>query len=63
DRTSIDLGFSKPVLKGGGEIVFAATDIFNTFGYRYTIDGFGFNAIYENFHQTQEFNLSFKAKF
>ncbi|MGE0183754.1 MAG: TonB-dependent receptor [Parvularculaceae bacterium] len=63
DRTSIDLGFSKPVLKGRGEIVFAATDIFNTFGYRYRIDGFGFRAIYENFYQTQEFNLSFKAKF
>lgn len=62
-RTSIDLGFSKPVMKGKGEIVFAATDIFNTFGYRYRIDGFGFNAIYENFYQTQEFNLSFKLKF
>lgn len=62
-RTSIDLWFSKPVMKGKGEIVFAATDIFNTFGYRYRIDGFGFNAIYENFYQTQEFNLSFKLKF
>ena len=62
-RTSIDLGFSKPVMGGKGEIVFAATDIFNTFGYRYRIDGFGFDAIYENFYQTQEFNLSFKLKF
>lgn len=62
-RSSIDLGLSKPVMKGRGEIVFAATDILNTFGYRYRIDGFGFDAIYENFFQTQEFNLSFKLKF
>lgn len=62
-RSSIDLGFSKPVIGGKGEIVFAATDVFNTFGYRYRIDGFGFDAIYENFYQTQEFNLSFKLKF
>lgn len=62
-RSSIDIGLSKPVMKGKGEIVFAATDILNTFGYRYRIDGFGFDAIYENFYQTQEFNLSFKLKF
>lgn len=62
-RSSIDLGFSKPVMKGKGEIAFAATDILNTFGYRYRIDGIGFDAIYENFYQTQEFNLSFKLKF
>ncbi len=62
-RTSIDLEFTKPVMKGKGEIVFAATDVFNTFGYRYRIDGFGFDAIYENFYQTQEFNLAVKVKF
>jgi outer membrane receptor protein involved in Fe transport len=63
DRTSIDLGFSKPVMNGRGELVFAATDVFNTFGYRYRINGQGFRAVYENFYQTQEFNLSFKLKF
>lgn len=62
-RSSLDLGLSRPVMKGKGEIVFAATDVFNTFGYRYRINGFGFDAIYENFYQTQEFNLSFKLKF
>jgi outer membrane receptor protein involved in Fe transport len=62
-RSSLDIGFSKPVMQGRGEIVFAATDIFNTFGYRYRINGFGFRATYENFYQTQELNLSFKLKF
>ncbi len=62
-RSSLDFGLSRPVMKGKGEIVFAATDVFNTFGYRYRINGFGFDAIYENFYQTQEFNLSFKVKF
>ncbi|MCA8888767.1 MAG: TonB-dependent receptor [Parvularculaceae bacterium] len=62
-RGSVDLGLSRPVMKGRAELVLAATDIFNTFGYRYRIDGLGFDAIYENFYQTQEFNLSFKMTF
>ena len=62
-RSSVDLSLSKPVLKGRGELIFAATDIFNDFGYRYRIDGFGFHATYENFYQTQEFNLSLKYSF
>jgi len=62
-RSSIDLSVAKPVMNGRGEFVFAATDIFNTFGYSYTINGFGFHALYENFYQSQEFNLSFKLKF
>ena len=50
-------------MNGRGQFTLAATDVFNTFGYRYRMSGFGFRAIYENFHQTQEFNLSFKYSF
>ena len=62
-RASIDIGAKKKIWEGKGEINFAATDIFNTYGIKQNIKGDGFTAVYENYYQTQVFRLGLKYKF
>lgn len=62
-RSSVDLGIKKMVLKGKGEIIFSFSDIFNDFGLRQEIKGDGFDALYENYFETQVVRLGFKYKF
>jgi outer membrane receptor protein involved in Fe transport len=62
-RSSIDLGLKKVVWKGKGEVTFAFTDIFNQYGIRQEIIGEGFNALYENYFETQMARLGLKYKF
>tara|TARA_R110002167_G_scaffold58704_1_gene166099 strand:+ start:16304 stop:18715 length:2412 start_codon:yes stop_codon:yes gene_type:complete len=58
-RSSIDLGLSKPILDNRGELVFSVTDLLNDFGIKQNIDGNGFNAVYENYYETQVISLGF----
>ena len=62
-RSSVDLGVSKPIMDGKGEIVFSFVDVFNDFGIKQFISGDGFNAIYENYYETQVVNVGFKYQF
>ncbi len=59
-RSSLDLGFRKQVLNGKGELVFSVTDLFNKFGIKQEIEGKGFDAIYENFYETQVVSLGLR---
>ena len=52
-RSSVDFAVSRPVFSGKGELVLAATDVFNGFGLRQEIDGEGFTAEYRNYYESQ----------
>ena len=52
-RSSVDLGFKKPLFNESAELVLSVTDLFNQFGIRQEIDGDGFDAVYENFYESQ----------
>lgn len=56
-RSSLDLGLTKPILENKGELVFSVTDLLNDFGIKQDINGNGFNAIYENYYETQVISL------
>ncbi len=62
-RSSIDLGVSKPVMDERGEIVLSFIDIFNDFGIKQFVAGDGFEAIYENYYETQVVSLGFNYQF
>jgi len=62
-RSSVDLGIKKEILDSKGEIIFSFSDVFNDFGIRQEYSGDGFNALYENFYETQVARLGFKYKF
>jgi outer membrane receptor protein involved in Fe transport len=62
-RSSIDLGIKKKIIKGKGELTCSFSDIFNNFGIRQEIYGNGFEAVYENYYETQILTLGFKYKF
>lgn len=62
-RSSVDLAVSRPVFGGKGELVLAATDIFNGFGLRQDIVGEGFTARYENLYESQQVRIGVTYKF
>ncbi len=62
-RSSVDLGISKPIMGDKGEIVFSFVDVFNDFGIKQFISGDGFNAIYENYYETQVVSVGFNYQF
>ena len=62
-RSSVDFGLKKKIIKGKGEIAFSLSDILNNFGIKQEIKGNGFDAVYENFYETQIISLGFKYKF
>ena len=62
-RSSVDLGIKKGILEGKGEITFSFSDIFNNFGIRQEYKGEGFNALYENYYETQVARIGFKYRF
>lgn len=61
-RSSFDLGLKK-ALGDKVELTIAATDIFNQFGIKQNIEGVGFDAIYENYYQTQAVTAGLKYRF
>lgn len=62
-RSSLDLAFSRKFMGDRGELILSATDVFNGFGLRQRIDGAGFDAVYENFYETQTVSLGFKYSY
>lgn len=62
-RSSVDIGLAMPVLDGDGELSISVTDLFNDFGLRQYIDGDGFDAVYENYYETQVLSVGLKHKF
>ena len=62
-RSSVDLGFTMPILEGKGELIASITDLFNDFAIRQRIIGAGFNATYENYFETQVFSVGAKYAF
>ncbi len=62
-RSFIDVAFTKPVFDGRGEFVVSVTDLFNNFGIRQQIDGAGFDAVYENFYETQVVSVGLNYEF
>lgn len=56
-RSSFDFGLTKPVFDNQGEIVFSVTDLLNNFGIKQSINGSGFDAVYENYYETQVISL------
>ena len=62
-RSSVDLGFKKPVLDERAELVLSVTDLFNEFGIRHEIEGDGFDAVYENFYESQTVTVGMNYRF
>jgi outer membrane receptor protein involved in Fe transport len=62
-RSSIDVGFTKPVFGDRGELVFSVTDLLNEFGIKQNIRGAGFDAIYENYYETQVVSFGLNYEF
>jgi hypothetical protein len=62
-RSSVDLGFKKPVFDDRAELVLSVTDLFNEFGIRHEIQGDGFDAVYENFYETQTVTVGMNYRF
>lgn len=62
-RSSIDFGIKKIILRGKGEIILSASDIFNNYGLEQEIVSDGFRVNYENYYETQIISLGFKMKF
>jgi len=62
-RSSVDFGLKKTIWGNKGELTLAATDILNTFGIRQELDGDGFEALYENYYETQIIRLGMKYRF
>jgi outer membrane receptor protein involved in Fe transport len=62
-RSSVDIGLAMPVMQDRGELSITVTDLFNDFGLKHTIDGAGFDAVYENFYETQVLSVGLKRKF
>ena len=52
-----------PVMEEQGELSITVTDLFNDFGLKHVIDGDGFDAVYENFYETQVVSVGLKRKF
>jgi hypothetical protein len=62
-RSSVDLGFKKPLMNDQAELTLSITDLFNEFGIRQEIDGDGFDAVYENFYETQTVTVGMNYRF
>jgi 5-hydroxyisourate hydrolase-like protein (transthyretin family) len=61
-RGSVDFSVSRTFAKDRIKASLSATDIFNTFGTRTFVDGVGFDALYENYYETQTVMLSVELK-
>lgn len=61
-RSSVDFAITKSILLGKGEATLAATDVFNGFGLRQTINGEGFTAEYQNYFESQVVRLGLVYK-
>ena len=62
-RSSLDLGIKKSIWQNKGEIIFSFNDIFNKNGIKQKLQEENFEAVYENYYDTQVVRLGFKYKF
>ena len=62
-RSSVDIGFAMPVLNGTSELSFSVTDLFGNFGVKQFIEGDGFDAVYENYFETQVVSVGITRQF
>jgi outer membrane receptor protein involved in Fe transport len=61
-RSALDLSLSRTFAKDRIKASVSATDIFNSFGTKTTVNGVGFDALYENYYETQAVMLSVEFK-
>lgn len=61
-RSALDLSLSRTFAKDRIKASVSATDIFNSFGTKTTVNGAGFDALYENYYETQAVLLSVEFK-
>ena len=51
------------MLDDRAELVVSVSDLFNEFGLRHEIEGEGFDAVYENFYESQVVSVGITYKF
>lgn len=61
-RSSVDLSLSRTFNHERIKASLSTTDIFNDFGTKTRVDGVGFDAVYENYYETQTIMLSIELK-
>ncbi len=61
-RGSVDFSLTRTFDKERIKASLSATDIFNTFGTKTRVNGIGFDALYENYYETQAIMLSLELK-
>lgn len=61
-RSSLDLSISRKFAQDRIKASLSATDIFNSFGSKTTVNGVGFDTVYENYYETQAVMLSIELK-
>jgi hypothetical protein len=61
-RGSVDFSLTRTFARERIKASLSATDIFNTFGTRTFVNGVGFDALYENYYETQAVMLSIELK-
>lgn len=62
-RDGIDIGFRKNFKDDKIELLLSMRDIFNTMGIKETVHNTGFEAVYENYYETQIVTAGVKVKF
>jgi len=62
-RSSIDIGVRKPMFGDRGQLTLSVSDLFNKYGIRQEIQGEGFDAVYQNYYETQVVRVGFTFKF
>lgn len=63
ERGGIDLGYKKAFCGDKMELIVSMRDILNTMGIKETVRNEGFEAIYQNYYETQVVNVGMKVKF
>ena len=61
-RSTVDFSLSRTFLKDRFKASLSVTDIFNRFGTKTTVNGVGFNTVYENYYETQAAMFSLEWK-
>ena len=62
-RSSVDLAAKWPLLNERAELQFTFTDIFNDFAIEHEFAGDGFDALYQNFLETQVATIALRLRF
>jgi hypothetical protein len=62
-RSSADFSANKALMNERAELVFTFTDVFNDFALQHEIQGRGFNALYQNFLETQVATFGLRYRF